>query len=61
MKRSPLMLLLALACALGACPEYQRPACESPGAWRCSTADPATALPEYCAPTRHWKIGRAHV
>lgn len=54
MKRSPLALLLTAMVALAACPEYQRPGCESPGAYRCSTADPATALPEYCAPSRHW-------
>lgn len=54
MMRHPFLLLFALTAALGGCPDWQRPRCESPGAWRCSSADPATALPEYCAPSRHW-------
>jgi len=55
MMRRPMVLLLTLSlAALGACPEWQRPGCESPGAWRCSSADPAVALPEYCAPSKHW-------
>ena len=56
MMRSRLALLLTACLALlpPGCPEYQRPGCESPGAWRCSTADPTTALPEFCAPSRHW-------
>ena len=36
----------ALLCG---CPSWQRPACPTPGAYRC-----AGDLPEYCAPSRQW-------
>lgn len=43
------LLLLASCALLLGCPSWQRPACPTPGSYRC-----AADLPEYCAPTKQW-------
>lgn len=41
--------LLLMAAALPGCPSWQRPACPTPGAYRC-----AGDQPEFCAPSKQW-------
>lgn len=41
--------LLLVAAALPGCPSWQRPACPTPGAYRC-----AGDMPEFCAPSKQW-------
>lgn len=53
----PLLLLalvatLVLGAAIFGCLSWQRPACPTPGSYRC-----AGDLPEYCAPSRQWTTG----
>lgn len=50
----PLLVLCVVAvivygALLTGCPSWQRPACPTPGSYRC-----AADLPEYCAPTKQW-------
>ena len=45
-----LLLFAIMLCALAwGCPSWQRPACPTPGAYRC-----AADVPEYCAPSQQW-------
>lgn len=47
MKRA--VALASLLLGLAGCPDWQRPACEQPGAYACRGDQP-----HYCSPSREW-------